>query len=114
MGLDTVKGLPRAVTVRSEEIREALEEPVRAIIGAVLETLENTPPELSADIYTRGIVLAGGGGLLRGIDRLISKETRGIPVRVAEEPLLAVARGTGVILEDIEAFGQAFESNSGE
>ncbi|MCX7934885.1 MAG: rod shape-determining protein [Planctomycetota bacterium] len=112
MGRDQVKGLPRAVTIRSEEIREALKEPLDAIVGAVLETLEHTPPELAADIYTRGIALAGGGALMRGIDRLITKETRGIPVRVADEPLLAVARGTGVFLEDLETFADAFEDRS--
>lgn len=110
MGRDQVKGLPRAITIRSEEIREALAESISQIVGAVLETLEHTPPELAADIYIRGIVLAGGGALLRGLDKLIVKETRGIPVRVAEEPLLAVARGTGVILEDIDTFGKALEA----
>ncbi len=109
MGRDQVKGLPRQVTVRSEEIREALKDPVEAIVGAVLESLEKAPPELAADIYTRGIVLAGGGALLRGRDPHINKETRGIPVKVAEEPLLAVVRGTGVFLEEIDVYGPALE-----
>lgn len=109
MGRDQVRGLPRAVTVKSEEIREAIKEPVDAIVGAVLNALEKTPPELAGDIYTRGITMAGGGALLRGLDRLIEKETRGIPVRVADDPLRAVARGTGLVLEDIDNLGRALE-----
>jgi rod shape-determining protein MreB len=111
MGRDQVKGLPRSLTVRSEEIREALKEPLDQIISAIIETLENTPPELAGDIYANGIALAGGGALLRGIDRLIAKETRGIPVRISEDPLKAVARGTGQFIEAIDEFGQYLDSS---
>ena len=102
MGRDQVKGLPRALTIRSEEVREAIKDPLDQIVGAILETLENIPPELAGDIYHSGIVLAGGGALLRGVDRLISKETRGIPVHIADDPLTAVVRGTGMFIESID------------
>ena len=111
MGRDQAKGLPRSVTIRSEEIREALKEPLDQIVGAVLETLENTPPELAGDIYSRGIVLAGGGAMLRGLDKLIMRETRGIPVHVADDPLRAVANGAGLFIEGIDEYGQAFDMN---
>lgn len=97
-GRDQVMGLPKILTITSEEIREALREPASAIVDAVRVTLERTPPELSADIVDRGIVLAGGGALLRGLDQLISKET-GLHVTVAEDPLTAVVLGTGKYLE---------------
>ena len=100
-GRDLIAGLPRTATIRSEEIREALKEPVDAILGAVKQTLERTPPELSADLIDRGITMAGGGSLLRGMDKLISRET-GLPVVVADDPMTAVVRGTGAILEDID------------
>ena len=99
-GRDLVAGLPKMVTVTSEEIREALSEPVQSIVEAVRTTLERTPPELSADLIDRGIVLAGGGALLRGLDKLLSEET-GLPVHVAEDPLSAVAKGTGHVLSNI-------------
>ena len=86
------------ITITSQEIREALEEPVRAIVDSAKITLERTPPELAADLIERGIVLAGGGSQLRGLDRLISEAT-GLPVHVAEDPTTAVALGTGKILE---------------
>ncbi len=114
MGRDQVKGLPRSITVRSEEIREALKEPLDQIVSAIIETLENTPPELAGDIYASGISMAGGGSLLRGIDRLISKETRGIPVHVADDPLYAVARGTGLFIEGIEDFEEFLDSGDEE
>ena len=91
-------GLPKILTVTSEEIREALSEPVTAIVDAVRVALERTPPELSADIVERGIVLAGGGALLRGLDKLLSKET-GLHVQIADDPLTAVALGTGRYLD---------------
>lgn len=100
-GRDLVTGLPKTIQVSSEEIREALAEPVAAIIEAIKVCLEKTPPELAADIMDRGIVLAGGGSLLRGLDKLVTQETN-MPVYVCEEPLLAVARGTGKVLENIE------------
>ncbi len=99
-GRDLVAGLPKMVMVTSEEIREALSEPVQSIVEAVRTTLERTPPELSADLIDRGIVLAGGGALLRGLDKLLSEET-GLPVHVAEDPLSAVAKGTGHVLSNI-------------
>lgn len=114
MGRDQVKGLPRSITIRSEEIREAIKEPVDQIVTSVLNTLENAPPDLAGDIYTRGIFLAGGGAMLRGLDKLISKETRGIPVHVPEDPLRAVVRGTGIFLEEIDHLGPALESQHGE
>lgn len=100
-GRDLVTGLPKTVTITSEEIYKALSEPVTSIIEAIKATLEQTPPELSADIMDRGIVMAGGGSLLRGLDRLVSEET-GMPVHLADEPLLSVAYGAGRVLENID------------
>ncbi|MBO8137257.1 MAG: rod shape-determining protein [Desulfotomaculum sp.] len=99
-GRDLVSGLPKTVTVTSEEIYKALSEPVTSILEAIKVTLEKTPPELSADIMDRGIMMAGGGSLLRGLDRLISEQT-GMPVHLTEEPLIAVAYGAGKVLENI-------------
>lgn len=99
-GRDLVAGLPKAVTVTSEEIREALQEPVRAILEVTKISLERTPPELAADLIDHGIVMAGGGSLLKGLDKLISEET-GLPVHVADDPLTAVANGTGKVLSEI-------------
>lgn len=98
-GRDLVAGLPKTLTVTSEEVREALAEPVSAMIDAVRIALEQTPPELSADIVDRGIVLAGGGALLQGFDMLLREET-GLPVMIAEDPLSAVVLGCGKVLED--------------
>jgi len=92
-GRDLVTGLPKVITISSEEIREALQEPIRAIVDSTKITLERTPPELAADLIERGIVLAGGGSLLRGIDKLLSEAT-GLPVHVADDPTTAVALGT--------------------
>jgi len=100
-GRDLVAGLPKTIEITSKEIKEALNEPVTAIIEAIKVCLEKTPPELASDIMDRGIVMAGGGSLLWGLDTLISHET-GIPVHIAEDPLLAVANGTGSVLENIE------------
>ncbi|MEK7576879.1 MAG: rod shape-determining protein [Patescibacteria group bacterium] len=100
-GRDLVTGLPREVLVTDSDIREAMRNSVAILIKAIRETIEMTPPELVADIIHRGIVLVGGGSLTRGLDTLIERETR-IPVRVAEDPLTAVVRGTGIILEDID------------
>ncbi len=99
-GRDLVTGLPKSVSVTSEEIREALSDPVRSIVEAARLTLERTPPELSADLIDRGIVLAGGGSLLRGLDRLLAEET-GLPVHIAENPVTAVALGVGRGLDNI-------------
>lgn len=100
-GRDLVTGLPKTVRVTAEEIYKALTEPVSAILEAIKNTLEQTPPELSADIMDRGIVMAGGGSLLKGLDYLVSEQT-GMPVHVADEPLLCVAYGTGRVLENID------------
>jgi len=100
-GRDIVTGLPKTVTVTSEEIREALAEPVTQILEITRFTLERTPPELAADLIEIGIVLAGGGALLRGIDRLITEET-GLPVHVTDDPLTAVALGTGKVLGELK------------
>ena len=100
-GRDLVAGLPKTLTVTSQEVREALLDPVSTIVESVRITLERCPPELSADLVERGIVLAGGGALLRGLDRLIAEET-GLPVYVAEDPLSAVAEGTGKVLQELE------------
>lgn len=100
-GRDLVTGLPKTVAITSEEVQKALAETVASIIDAIRSCLEKTPPELAADIMDRGIILAGGGSLLRNLEKLISQET-GIPVFLAEEPLYAVALGTGKVLENIE------------
>jgi rod shape-determining protein MreB len=97
-GRDLVSGLPRKATITSEEVRMAIQEPLSAIVEAVKLTLEATPPELAADAMDYGIVLAGGGALLRGIDRLISNETK-MPVLIAKDPLSCVAIGTGMVVE---------------
>jgi rod shape-determining protein MreB len=101
-GRDLVSGLPRTLKLGADEIREALAQPVQAIVEALKQTLEETPPELAADIMNRGVVLVGGGALLRGLDRLLAEET-GMPVTISRDPLSAVALGTGVALEDGEA-----------
>ena len=99
-GRDLVAGLPKTLTITSEEIREALQEPVSAIIEAIRITLERCPPELSSDLVDRGLVLAGGTSQLRGMDKLIAEQT-GLPVHVAEDPVSAVAEGTGVVLHEL-------------
>lgn len=100
-GRDLVTGLPKEITVTDEEIRKALSKSVNQIVEAVKLTVEETPPELIADIMDRGIVLAGGGALLRGLDQLL-KESTNMPVYIAEDPLTCVARGTGQVLENLD------------
>jgi rod shape-determining protein MreB len=100
-GRDLIEGIPKTLTVTDAEIREALQEPVAIIVNAVRVALERTPPELSADIMDRGIVLTGGGSLLRNLDRLLREET-GLPVSVAEDPLSSVVLGTGKMLSDFD------------
>jgi rod shape-determining protein MreB len=104
-GRDLVTGIPKIVEVSSVEIREALNEPIIAIIDAIKLALERTPPELAADILDRGIMLTGGGSLLKGLDERIRMET-GLPVHVAEDPLTAVVRGAGKVLENLEAYSK--------
>jgi rod shape-determining protein MreB len=104
-GRDLVAGVPRTLTVSSDEIRDALAEPVNAIVEAVKYTLEKTPPELAGDIADRGIVLAGGGALLRNLDLLLREET-GLPVFLAEDPLSAVVIGAGKALESLDLLRQ--------
>lgn len=100
-GRDLVAGLPKRINVSSEEIREALSEPIAQIVEAVRITLERTPPELSADLIEKGLILAGGGALLRGLDKLIAEET-GLPVHIADDPLTAVVLGTGKVLSELK------------
>ncbi len=110
-GLHLLSGLPRTVSVKSAEIRESMAEPLAVIIDAVKRTLERTPPELAADIIDRGIMLAGGGALLKGLDTLISHET-GIVVHVAADPLSCVVLGTGRVLENFKQLERVFSGRS--
>ena len=100
-GRDLISGIPKIVEINSEEIREAIMEPVSLIVDAIKDTLENTPPELAGDIVDRGIMLTGGGALLRGLDALIREET-GLPVTIADDPLSAVVRGAGMALDQLD------------
>ncbi len=105
-GRDLVTGIPKTLTLSDAEVFESLAEPIAVIIDAVRSALENAPPELSSDLVDRGIVMAGGGSLLKNLDKLISKET-GLPVRVAENPLLCVVLGAGKVLEELDFFRDA-------
>jgi rod shape-determining protein MreB len=109
-GRDMISGLPRKTVVTSEEIREALQEPVNSIVEAVTRTLERAEPELAADLVDNGITLAGGGALLRGLDVVLQNAT-GMEVRVADDPLKCVAEGTAIFLENIEVWKHTLESN---
>ncbi|HZV43895.1 MAG TPA: rod shape-determining protein [Saprospiraceae bacterium] len=102
-GRDLITGIPRQITINYAEVAEALDESVTAIEEAILKALENTPPELASDIYRTGLYLTGGGALLRGLDKRISRITK-LPVHVAEEPLKAVVRGTGIALKNTDRF----------
>jgi rod shape-determining protein MreB len=102
-GRDLITGLPKEVVVTSKDVKKAISKSVKIIVDSIREIVEKTPPELLGDIMKRGIVLTGGGSLLRGIDEVISKET-GITVKIADDPLTTVARGTGIILEDTEKY----------
>jgi len=106
-GKEMISGRPKVVTVTSEEMREALAEPIQAIIEAIRRALEKTPPELSSDIYDSGIYLTGGGALLKGLDRLIAEETR-LRVNMTEDPLLCVALGTGLAMEKLCKYQKVF------
>ena len=109
-GRDLVAGLPKTMKISSEEIREAMADPVATIIDAVRTTLERCPPELAADLVDRGLVLAGGGALLKGLDKRLKKET-GLPVHVADDPLSAVAEGTGKSLQEIDLLRRVTNMN---
>ncbi|MDI6788689.1 MAG: rod shape-determining protein [Planctomycetota bacterium] len=108
-GRDLVAARPRKVIVNSEEIREALKKPIDAILQAIKETLEKTPPELSADLINCGLTMVGGGSTLRGIDKTIAREIQ-IPVKIDEDPLTAVAKGTGIVLENLDLIQESLES----
>ena len=100
-GRDLVSGLPREILISSEELREAMQRSISSIVGAVKSTIEETPPELTADLINRNIYLAGGGALLLGLDRLIAQEVK-LFVKIVDDPLTAVARGCGFVLENID------------
>ncbi len=102
-GRDIVSGIPKTVTINSMEVREAIQEPIAAVVDAVRQALEHTPPELASDIVDRGIVMTGGGALLKGLDALLRENTN-LPINVDEEPLTCVVRGTGRILDDPEKY----------
>nr|AZB73602.1 rod shape-determining protein [Synechococcus elongatus PCC 11801]QFZ91289.1 rod shape-determining protein [Synechococcus elongatus PCC 11802] len=110
-GLHLLSGLPRTVTIKAAEVRESMAEPLNVIVEAVKRTLEKTPPELAADIVDRGIVLAGGGALVRGLDELISHET-GIITHIAPDPLSCVVLGTGRVLENFKSLERVFSASS--
>ncbi len=101
-GRDLVTGLPKSITITSDQVRKAIQKSIGQIVDAVKMTVEETPPELVADIMDRGIILAGGGGLLRGLDKLLKLNTK-IPVHITDDPLTSVVRGAGLVLEDIES-----------
>ena len=109
-GRNLSEGVPRSFTISSNEVLEALTDPLNQIVGAVKNALEKTPPELGADIADRGMMLTGGGALLRDLDRLLSEET-GLPVLVAEDPLTCVVRGCGIALDKIDTLGSIFTND---
>lgn len=102
-GRDLVSGIPTTVRVHSQEIRECIQEPIQAVVAAVRKALETTPPELSSDIFDDGLVMTGGGAMIRGLDALLARDT-GLPIHVDTEPLTCVVRGTGMILDDWEKY----------
>ncbi len=110
-GINLVSGLPRTIEIHSEEVRSAMNEPLNAILEAIRETFERTPPELAADILDRGICIAGGGALLRGIDELITKETE-IPTFISQDPLSCVGLGAGRVLEEFDKLKQVLGASA--
>ena len=102
-GRDLVSGIPKTIDIRTDEIRQALKDPVKRILDVIKDALEATPAELSSDIIDRGIVLAGGGSQLRGLDQVLREKT-GVPVNVADEPHLAIVKGCGAVIEDLEKY----------
>lgn len=112
-GRDLVTGLPKEIIINDEQVREALSRSIRVIVNNIRSTIEETPPELLADIMQRGIILAGGGSLIRGLDVLVANQTD-MPVRMMEDPLTAVVRGTGIVLEDLESLREVLLENQHE
>ncbi len=110
-GRDMISGLPRAVEITGEEIRQALQEPVNGIVETVMRTLEHAEPELAADLVENGITMAGGGSLLRGLTSVVQKAT-GLPTKLADDPLTCVARGTCIYLEHLEEWKSTLENDS--
>lgn len=110
-GRDLLTGLPKEISISSNDIYRALQRALRAIIETIRNTIESTPPELVADIYERGIMLTGGSVMLRGLDKVISQEMK-VPVHIADDPLTTVVRGTGIVLEDIEALKAVFTTGT--
>ncbi len=104
-GRDLVAGIPKTIVVNSTEIRDAIAEPIASIVDAVKQTLEQTPPELAADILDRGIIMTGGGALLRGLDQRLCQETN-LPINIVEDPITCVVRGTGKVLEEMERYSK--------
>ena len=102
-GRDLISGVPRSISFTTDDVREALSDVVVGIVEATRSVLERTPPELSADLAERGVVLVGGGAHIRGLDVVLREET-GIPVLIAEDPLLAVVNGAGMVLDDLERY----------
>ena len=100
-GRDLLTGLPKEIKITDANIREAIARPIKLIVENIKTTIENTPPELVADLYERGMILTGGGALLKGLDVLIHQETK-MPVHIADDPLTAVVRGTGKVLDDLD------------
>ena len=111
-GRDQVSGMPRTITVTSNEIATALQEPLAGVVGVIRSVLEEMPPELSADVIDRGVVLTGGGALLRNVDRLLTEET-GIPCHIADRPLDCVAEGATIALEYIDVIRRSLPSDEG-
>ena len=112
-GRDMVTGLPNEVTINDEQVRKALSRSVKVLVDNIKATIEETPPELVADIMTKGVILVGGGALLRGLDKLISEQAK-MPVKVADDPLTAVARGAGIVLEDVKKLKEVLVSMEDE
>jgi len=102
-GRDMITGLPRSITVNSDDVTEAIQNELEAIINSVKRVLQDTPPELAADIMDKGMVLSGGSSLLRNIDQLLARTTD-VPAYVADEPLLCVVKGTGIALENLDSY----------
>jgi rod shape-determining protein MreB len=112
-GRDLVSGLPKEVIANDEQIREALSRSIRIIVNNIKTVIEETPPELLSDIMQRGIILAGGGSLIRGLDKLVANQTD-MPVRMMEDPLTAVIRGVGIVLEDMNTLKDILVEDQGK